>query len=111
MDHLGYYCKRQDFCLSGEHCACCSTLPSLRIPLGSDTASVLHEVSLGSDTASEALKQLNEGQYGSRPRRNAIDPVMIEELQFEISRATSKTVIQTNYDAASCYDRIIPNLP
>jgi hypothetical protein len=33
----------------------------------------------------EALKQLNEGQYGSRPRRNAIDPVMIEELQFEIS--------------------------
>ena len=59
----------------------------------------------------EALKQLNEGQYGSRPRRNAIDPVMIEELQFEISRATRKTVIQTNYDAASCYDRIIPNLP
>lgn len=50
----------------------------------------------------EALKQLNEGQYGSRPRRNAIDPVMIEELQFEISRATRKTIIQTNYDAASC---------
>ena len=37
---------------------------------------------------SEALKQLNEGQYCSRPRRNAIDPVMIEEVQFEISRAS-----------------------
>ena len=34
----------------------------------------------------EALKELNEGQYGSRPERNAIDPVMLEELQFEISR-------------------------
>jgi hypothetical protein len=35
---------------------------------------------------SEALKQLNEGHYGSRPRRNTVDPVMIEELLFEISR-------------------------
>ena len=39
---------------------------------------------------SEALKQLNDGQCGSRPRRNAIDPVMIEELQFEISRVTRR---------------------
>ena len=58
----------------------------------------------------EALKQLNDGQYGSRPRRNAIDPVMIEELQFEISRLSRRTFLQTNYDASSCYDRIIPNL-
>jgi hypothetical protein len=59
---------------------------------------------------SEALKQLNEGQYGSRPRRNAIDPVMIEELQFEISRLSRRMFLQTNYDATACYDRIIPNL-
>jgi hypothetical protein len=60
---------------------------------------------------SEALKQLNDGQFGSRPRRNAIDPVMIEELQqFEISRLSRKMFIQTNYDASACYDRIIPNL-
>ena len=59
---------------------------------------------------SEALKQLNEGQYGSRPRKNAIDPVMIEELQFEISWLTRRTFIQTNYDASACYDRIIPNM-
>jgi hypothetical protein len=58
----------------------------------------------------EALKELNVGQYGSRPNRNAVDPVLIEELQFEISRASRKSFVQTNYDAMSCYDRIIPNL-
>jgi hypothetical protein len=58
----------------------------------------------------EALKQLNDGQYGSRPRRNAVDPVMIEELQFEISRISRRMFLQTNYDATACYDRIIPNL-
>ena len=59
---------------------------------------------------SESLKQLNEGQYGSRPRRNAIDPVMIEELQFEISRTSRRMFLQTSYDATACYDRIIPSL-
>ena len=58
----------------------------------------------------EALRELNEGQYGSRPRRNALEPVLIEELQFEISRASRKMLVQTNYDATACYDRIIPNL-
>jgi exonuclease III len=59
---------------------------------------------------SELSRVLNDGQYGSRPRRNAIDPVIIEELQMEISRASRKTFAQTNYDATSCYDRIVPNL-
>jgi hypothetical protein len=58
----------------------------------------------------DSLSLLNDGQYGSRPNRNAIDPVFIEELQFELSRLTRKTLVQTNYDATSCYDRIIPNL-
>ena len=58
----------------------------------------------------EALKILNEGHYGSRPKRNAIDPVMLEELQLEISRMSRRMLIHTNYDATSCYDRIIPNL-
>ena len=58
----------------------------------------------------EALKTLNNSQYGSRPKRNAIDPVMLEEIQFEISRVSRRMLIQTNYDATSCYDRIIPNL-
>ena len=32
----------------------------------------------------EDLKLLNEGQYGSRPHRNSKDPVLLEELQYEI---------------------------
>ena len=59
---------------------------------------------------SEDLLHLNPGQYGSRPNRNAHDPIFIEEFQFEISRATRKSLVQINYNATSCYDRIIPNL-
>ena len=58
----------------------------------------------------EDLKTLNEGQYGSRTTRSAVEPVYIEELQCEISRATRKPLVLTNYDATSCYDRIIPSL-
>lgn len=58
----------------------------------------------------EALNQLNCGQFGSRPRHNATDPVFMEELQLELSRITRKTIALTNYDATACYDRIIPNL-
>ena len=36
--------------------------------------------------------------------------MLIEELQCEISRASRKPVVLTNYDATACYDRIIPNL-
>ena len=59
---------------------------------------------------SEALNMLDDGQYVSRPGRNAIDPVMLEELQFEVSRLSRQMMIQTNYDAMACYDRIIPSL-
>jgi hypothetical protein len=58
----------------------------------------------------EINRWFNNGQFGSRKRRNALDPVLAEELQYEISRATRRSVLLTNYDAASCYDRIIPNL-
>jgi hypothetical protein len=40
----------------------------------------------------------------------AYDPVFIEEFQLEIVRSSRKSLIQTNYDATSCYDWIIPNL-
>lgn len=57
----------------------------------------------------EALAALNDGQYGSRPQRNATDPVFIEELQCEISRATRRSVALINYDARACFDWIIQN--
>lgn len=58
----------------------------------------------------EALKLLNDVKYGSRPSRNATDPVMIEEMQFKVYRLSCRKFIQTNYDVTACYDRIIPNL-
>ena len=58
----------------------------------------------------EEFNLLNEGQYGSRTGKRATDPVLIEELQYEISRATRKPLLLTHYDATACYDRIIPNL-
>ena len=53
---------------------------------------------------------MNEGQYGSRPRKSAYDPVLIEVLQAEVSRITRKSLVQMNFDATACYDRIVPSL-
>ena len=53
---------------------------------------------------------LNAGQYASRLYWNASDPVFIEEMQLEISRATQNPLVLTDYDAAACYDCFIPNL-
>ena len=58
----------------------------------------------------EELEALNPGQYGGRSGFSASDPVLIEELQMDISRVTRKTVVQTNHDATACYNWIIPNL-
>ena len=59
----------------------------------------------------EECRVMHDGQYGSRPLRMAGDPVLIEQLQLDISTTvTRKTLILTNYDATSCYDRIVPNL-
>ena len=56
----------------------------------------------------EDFRCLNAGQYGSRAHHNAVDPVMVEELQYEISRASRSSVAVISYDAMACYDRIIP---
>jgi hypothetical protein len=58
----------------------------------------------------EESNLLNLGQFGSRPNKTAYDPVFVELLQTEISVLSRRSLTQTNYDATSCYDRIIPNL-
>jgi hypothetical protein len=58
----------------------------------------------------ESLNLLHNGQFGSRPHRNAINPVFLEELQLEVSRITRQALAQTNHDANACYDRIVPKL-
>lgn len=40
----------------------------------------------------------------------AQEPVLIEELQLELSRVSRKMIAQISYDATSCYDRIPPAL-
>ena len=58
----------------------------------------------------EEVDVLNQGQCGGRSKCTVSDPVLIEELQMDISRVSQKTVVQTNHDATACYDRIVPNL-
>jgi hypothetical protein len=53
---------------------------------------------------------INSSQFGGLPGRDAITPTMIEELQYEISRASRRPLVHLDYDATSCYDRIIPSL-
>ncbi|KAI2491614.1 hypothetical protein MHU86_22931 [Fragilaria crotonensis] len=72
------------------------------LALGIKWRSALHQA--------EDLRRLDDGQYGSRPKRNAKDPVLLEELQYEISRITRKSLAITSYDAMACYDRIIPSV-
>lgn len=44
---------------------------------------------------------LYKGQYGSRPRKSAYDPVLLEVLQTEVSRITRKSLVMMNFDATS----------
>ena len=52
-------------------------------------------------------KKFNPGQYGGLPGHDAITPTIIEEFQYEISRASKCPLVHLDYAAAACYDRII----
>jgi len=56
--------------------------------------------------AAEDAGTINEGLY-ARQNRSAPDPVFIEEMQSEISRASRKSNVKFDNDAKSCYDRIM----
>jgi len=49
-------------------------------------------------------------QFGGLPGRDALTPVLLEDIQMEISRASNTTLCCTDFDATSCYDRIIPSI-
>jgi hypothetical protein len=53
---------------------------------------------------------LNPGQFGGIPGKDAMTPVFLEELQWETTRASRKTLLRMDFDASSCYDRIIPSI-
>ncbi|KAL7574197.1 hypothetical protein ACA910_014872 [Epithemia clementina (nom. ined.)] len=50
---------------------------------------------------------LHPCQFGGVPGRDAIQPTIIEELQYEISRASKRPLVHLDYDATACYDRIV----
>jgi hypothetical protein len=49
-------------------------------------------------------------QFDGSPGRDALTPVFLEDIQLEISRASNTTLCCTDFDATSCYDRIIPSI-
>ena len=49
---------------------------------------------------------INSACYGTMPGHSSLDPVFIQELEYEISRLTRRPLIHFNNDATSCYDRI-----
>jgi hypothetical protein len=53
---------------------------------------------------------VNRGQFGDLPGKHAMTPVFLEELQWETTRANRKTLLRMDFDASSCYDRIIPSI-
>ena len=53
---------------------------------------------------------LNPGQFGGLPGRDAMTPIFLEELQWETTRASRRSLLRMDFDASSCYDRIIPSI-
>ena len=52
-------------------------------------------------------REFSPGQYGGLLGHDAITPTIIEEFQYEISRASKRPLVHLDYDATACYDRII----
>ena len=52
-------------------------------------------------------KKFNPGQYSGLPRHDEITPTIIEEFQYEISRASKRPLVHLDYDATACYNSII----
>ena len=60
--------------------------------------------------SAEKSGSINEGLFGGRPGREAQSLTFLEELKYDISILTRRTLFHFDNDAASCYDRIIISL-
>ncbi|KAG7355833.1 hypothetical protein IV203_000519 [Nitzschia inconspicua] len=49
-------------------------------------------------------------KFRGLPGRDATTTIFLEELQWEISRASCWSLLRIDFDATSCYNRIIPNI-
>ena len=53
---------------------------------------------------------LNDEQWGSRPRRMALDPAMHNMMTFEYGRYMRATIAMFAADLTACFDRMFPSL-
>ena len=60
--------------------------------------------------SAEMSGSINEGLFGGRPGREAQSLTFLEELKYDLSILTRRTLFHFDNDAASCYDRIIISL-
>eukprot|EP00957_Ditylum_brightwellii_P199112 15177766-Ditylum_brightwellii.AAC.1 len=58
----------------------------------------------------EDRNTIHQGQVGGRTGNDANTLTFMEEMKNEISYCSRKLLVNFDNDAASCYDRIIPNL-
>ena len=57
--------------------------------------------------SAEQRQLINQGLYGGRPGCEAQSLTFLEELKYDISHVTRRTLFNFDNDATSCYDRII----
>ena len=50
---------------------------------------------------------IHEGQYGGRPGCEAQSLTLLEELKYDLTYLTRRTLFNFDNDASSCYDRIV----
>ena len=55
----------------------------------------------------DAHDLIHEGQYGGRPGCEAQSLTLLEELKYDLSYLTRRTLFNFDNDATSCYDRIV----
>ena len=60
--------------------------------------------------SADLLGLINEGLFGGRPGCEAQSLTFLEELKYDISFMTRRTLFNFDNDATSCYDRIIVSL-
>ena len=53
------------------------------------------------------LNLLHDGQHGSVPGRNTLNPIMLMQLTTDLCRILKHDFVRFDNDASACYDRII----
>ena len=54
--------------------------------------------------------KLNDGCYGGRPNRRAIDPVIVDVTQTEIAMILRRPLVRFQNDMKACFDRTLSHL-